>query len=207
MLPPYLSQTEIDTKSNMDIYHPDSFEPMRTDTEYTAGAHMNVQHTFPPPKTRSERLEDWEHRIFGTQIASFLYNNFIAGWRAGLLRAFLVSVVALVVNISIFAWLFNRYNTIGGTGEIYTGRCSEVDGMETGIKFGLNVLSTLILSASTFAMQGTTSPTREEVDKAHSKGKWLEIGTQSWRNLVHVSKRNAAIWAVLAITGLPLHLM
>ncbi|KAF3045132.1 hypothetical protein E8E12_009612 [Didymella heteroderae] len=79
--------------------------------------------------------------------------------------------------------------------------------METGIKVALNVVSTLILGASTYAMQGTTAPTRHEVDTAHERGKWLEIGTQSWRNLSYVSRRHATIWSVLALTSLPLHLV
>ncbi|KAF1361824.1 hypothetical protein EJ07DRAFT_154029 [Lizonia empirigonia] len=137
----------------------------------------------------------------------FLYNNFVAGWRAGLLRAFLFSLAALFLNISIFAWLFNEYRPVRGTGLIRTANCDQVGNLETGIKIGLNIISKLILGASTYAMQGTTAPTRRELDEAHSKGKWLEIGTQSWRNLTHVSRRHQAIWSILALTSLPLHLV
>lgn len=204
ILLPYPSQTQLDSQSNMEIAHSGSFQSMRTDT---AGAYSTVGHTNFHPKSIVERLEDLEYRHFGTRILSFFYNNFVAGWLAGLLRAFLLSLSALITNISIYAWLFVTYNTVHGSGTITTAHCSEVSRMETGIKLGLNIFSTLILSAPTVAMQGTTSPTREDVDRAHLKGEWLEIGTQSWRNLIHVSKRNAGIWGVLAITSLPLHLV
>lgn len=206
-LPAYPLQTKVYMKSDTKVYTSDSFEPMCADTEYTAGAYRSDGYTVFHRKTMIERLEEHEIRYFGTKMIAFFYDNFVAGWRAGLLRAFLFSLVALIVNISIYLWLFVTYDTIQGTGLIHTANCSEVDRMMMGIKGGLNILSTLILSASTFAMQGTTSPTRKEVDKAHSNGKWLEIGTQSWRNLIHVSKRHACVWIVLAITSLPLHLV
>ncbi|KAF9696725.1 hypothetical protein EKO04_005443 [Ascochyta lentis] len=206
MLPVYPSQTKMDVRRNMETYNDSSFEPMRTDIAYTAGDY-NTGFPVTHRKTRVERLEAFERRRFGTQILSFLYDNFIAGWRAGLLRAFLFSLAALVLNISVFLWLLLEYGPVRGTGLIRTSNCNEVGKMETGIKVGLNIISTLILGASTYAMQGTTAPTREEVDCAHAKGKWLEIGTQSWRNLIYVSKRHASIWSVLAVTSLLLHLV
>ncbi|KAJ4352820.1 hypothetical protein N0V95_003928 [Ascochyta clinopodiicola] len=185
MLPEYPSQTKMDVKSNVETDHSSSWEPMRTDTEYTAGAYTTIGLPVIHRKTWVEHLEEYEHRRFGTHVLSSLYDNFIAGWRAGLLRAFLFSLAALALNMSVFLWLFLEFDTARGTGLISTSRCDEVGRIETGIKVGLNVISTLILGASTYAMQGTTAPTREEVDSAHEKGKWLEIGTQSWRNLIY----------------------
>ena len=207
ILPVYPSQTKMDFQNDIETHYIGSFEPMRTNTEYTGGASGNLGYTIIHRKTWIEQLENLEHRRFGTRIVSFFYNNFIAGWRAGLLRAFLFSLGALLANVSVFFWLFFEFDDVKGTGLIRTSNCTEIGRMETGIKVGLNIVSTLILGASTYAMQGTTSPTRKEVDKAHKKGKWLEIGTQSWRNLVYVSKRHAAIWVVLAVTSLPLHLV
>lgn len=207
ILPAYPSQIKLDVKSDLKPSLGDSFEPMRTDTEYTAGAYRTEAYAVTHRRTWIEHLEDYERQRFGTHVLSFFYDNFVTGWRAGLLRAFLVSLLALVINVFLFIWLLRRYNTDNGTGLVYTSKCGNIDNIETGIKAGLNVLSTLILGASTYAMQGTTAPTRKEVDRAHSKGKWLEIGTQSWRNLGYVSRRHATIWSILAITSLPLHLV
>lgn len=207
ILPEYPSQIESDVKGDAKVYGNDRFEPVRVDTEYTAGAYATGWHNLPHRKTWMEVLEDHEWQYFGTRIISIFYNNVVSGWRAGLLRAFLASVLALIANICVFAWLLRRNNPEEGTGTIHSATCGEVSTMETGIKVALNVVSTLILGASTYAMQGTTAPTRSEADTAHKKGKWLEIGTQSWRNLSYVSRRHAIIWTVLALTSLPLHLV
>ena len=207
ILPAYPSQTDSAIESDLKVYRSDGFEPMRTDTMYTAGACRNEGYAVTHRRTWIERLEAYEKRRFGTRILTFFYNNFVAGWRAGLIRAFMVSLIALIINVFLFAWLLRRYKTLGGTGTVHKSNCSEVENIETGIKVGLNVLSTLVLGASTYAMQGTTAPTRKELNKAHGKGKWLEIGTQSWRNLGYVSRRHATIWGILAFTSLPLHLV
>lgn len=207
MLPAYPSQTRLDTKGDIKVYHSDGFEPMRIDTEYTAGAYATEGYNVPHRKTWVEYLEDHEKRYLGTRVVSISYDNVVSGWRAGLLCAFLISLLALITNICVFAWLLRRNNPESGTETIHTSTCGEVSTMETGIKVALNVVSTLILGASTYAMQGTTAPTRDEVDVAHKKGKWLEIGTQSWRNLSYVSRRHATIWTILALTSRPLHLV
>ncbi|KAF2036757.1 hypothetical protein EK21DRAFT_52086 [Setomelanomma holmii] len=134
------------------------------------------------------------------------YDTFICGWRAGLIRSFLLSLIALIVNVSVYSWLFSAFSAEAGTASIMRSSCGRVRGANTGIHAALNILSTLILGASTYAMQGMTAPTRQEVDKAHGQGKWVEIGTQSARNLFYVRRRNAWIWLILGLTSLPFHL-
>lgn len=40
----------------------------------------------------------------------------------------------------------------------------------------LNAIRTLILDASTYAMEGLIAPIREEIYNAHAKRQWVEIG-------------------------------
>jgi hypothetical protein len=47
----------------------------------------------------------------------------------------------------------------------------------------INFLGTLILGAINYAMQCLFALTRAEVNAAHAKGKWLDIGVLSARNL------------------------
>lgn len=54
-------------------------------------------------------------------------------------------------------------------------------------------------------MQCLTSPTREEVDAAHSRGKVLDIGIPSVQNLRAISTERRVLWAILALSALPLH--
>lgn len=207
ILPAHPSQADFDVKGNTEIHCKGEFELLHTDTESMGRGPSYPRYTITHRKTWVERLEDLERRSLGTGIVSFINNNFLAGWRAGLLRAFMFSLAALLVNVSVFLWLFFEFNSTHAPGIIRKSSCTEIGRIEMAIKVGLNVISTLILGASTYAMQGTTSPTRKEVDKAHTKGKWLEIGTQSWRNLAYVSRMHVAIWGVLAFTSLPLHLV
>ncbi|RAR04451.1 serine/threonine protein kinase [Stemphylium lycopersici] len=163
----------------------DSGTQLGTGTTQTAGASLSVKYTVSHPKNMMERIEELEHRIFGTHVYGRFHDTFIAGWRAGLLRAFLLCFFALITNIAIYASLGSTFDTVKGTAIIIGESCSSVQSANIGIHAALNILSTLVLGASTYAMQGLTSPSRKEVDATHAKGKWLEIGTSSVRNLLH----------------------
>ena len=206
-LPAYPSQTKMDVKSDSKGDFANNPQMVNTDTEYSPATYNTTSYSVSHPRTLVERVEDHERRRFGTRGFGKFYDTFVGGWRAGLLRAFLLSFVALIVNISVYAWLFRTYKAESGTASIKRGPCGMIRNANTGIHAALNVVSTLILGASTYAMQGMTAPTRKEVDAAHSKGKWVEIGTQSLRNLLYIRKRNAWVWALLSITGLPFHLL
>jgi hypothetical protein len=202
LLPAFPPQTKMDvkgdTKANVSTH---------TDTEYSAANYNATTFGVSHRRTIVEQIEDYERQRLGTSCFGTVYDIFLGGWRAGLLRAFIFSFVALIVNISVYTWLFRRYDSKAGTATIKSGTCASVRGANTGIHAALNVASTLILGASTYAMQGMTSPSRQELDVAHARGNWMEIGTQSVRNLFYIRKSNAWVWALLALTGLPFHLL
>ncbi|KAI9789333.1 MAG: hypothetical protein M1816_006222 [Peltula sp. TS41687] len=56
-------------------------------------------------------------------------------------------------------------------------------------------------------MQCLTAPTREEVDTAHRRGKWLDIGIPSVKNLWRISPAKVILWALLGLSSIPLHLI
>lgn len=207
ILSTYSSRDKADAKSDTKIGVTSYVHPANSDTAYAAGSFSTNEYKVSHRKTLVERFEEEEHRLFGTRIFGFLYDTFVAGWRAGLLRAFLFSLIALIVNVAIYAWLFSTYKASEGTATIMTGDCRRISKANTGIHLALNIVSTLVLGASTYAMQGMTAPTRKEVDAAHAKGKWVEIGTSSVRNLFHIRRRNIWIWGFLATTSLPFHLL
>lgn len=51
------------------------------------------------------------------------------------------------------------------------------------------------------------APTRKEVDHAHQNRDWVDIGSQSLRNLKFISKGRALICLMLAVSSIPLHLL
>ncbi|KAF7167150.1 hypothetical protein CNMCM5623_000557 [Aspergillus felis] len=55
-------------------------------------------------------------------------------------------------------------------------------------------------------MQCLGSPTRREVDSAHSKQRWLSIGTPTVRNIFFISKYKSLLWLVLGASSFPLHM-
>lgn len=181
--------------------------PFQTDTAYTPVPNKSADLTVTHRKTQTERIEEYEHRHFGTRVFAIIYDNFISGWRAGLVRSFLLSLFALLVNIAIYTWLFRTYDAQAGTATVKRGPCGMIRNTNTGFHAALNIISTWILGASTYAMQGITAPTRAEVDAAHAKGKWVEIGAPSLRNLKYVRRRNTWIWLLLALTSMPFHLL
>ncbi|KAJ9636341.1 hypothetical protein H2199_008016 [Coniosporium tulheliwenetii] len=71
----------------------------------------------------------------------------------------------------------------------------------------INILSTIMLTASNYCMQLLSAPTRDEVARAHRHGQGLDIGIISLRNLRYISKRRTALWLSLALSSIPLHLL
>lgn len=56
-------------------------------------------------------------------------------------------------------------------------------------------------------MQCVTSPTRSECDAAHARGDWLIIGIAGTRNLKRISYQRRVVWALLALSSVPIHLL
>ncbi|KAI1756385.1 hypothetical protein F4782DRAFT_331405 [Xylaria castorea] len=56
-------------------------------------------------------------------------------------------------------------------------------------------------------MQVLNAPSRDEVDTAHRKGMWLEIGVFSTRNMFAVSSFKTWCWLGLFATSIPIHLL
>lgn len=89
----------------------------------------------------------------------------------------------------------------------YTGACQTTRTLNLVIHLGLNVAATLVFSSSIFVMQVLNSPTRAEVDAAHAKGKYVEIGVPSLSNVFALSKFKAVAWIVLVVFSLPVHML
>ena len=129
------------------------------------------------------------------------------GWKLGARICALVVGAILVLNISVTAWAALRFGLSGGIGTIHRGSCTSIKHTGLWLHIAINVLSTLLLGASNYCMQCLCSPTRSEVDRAHSKRTWLDIGIQSVRNLTKISRLRMFLWILLAASSIPLHLM
>lgn len=129
-------------------------------------------------------------------------------WRSWLYVGLYSSLLVLIINLSLLlVGVFSHGGIRDGVGTVAKGTAREIDGLSTGYHILINVLSTILLISSNYAMQILCAPTRSELDRAHSQGRWLDIGLVSLRNLRTVERRRVMLFWILAFSSVPLHLL
>lgn len=149
---------------------------------------------IPAAKPEHSRVKTWRRWIARRKVV--LWGCFSA-----------TSVVCLTNStVAIWAWLHYE-RTQDGIVELFRGNCSVVKRADTGAHVVINILGTLLLSASNLTLQLLVAPTREEVDKAHARGDWFDIGVPSYRNLKGISKLKTTLWCLLGLSSIPIHFL
>lgn len=136
--------------------------------------------------------------------------NAVTGWRFGALFAAAVTLAVLIGNVTIAGVFTSRVRAQGYTSNvapISVGNCGYIKKLGIGIHLVINIVSTLLLGASNYCMQTISAPSRDDVDRAHVKGSWVDIGIPSLRNLRFIRKRRAFVWFCLGVASIPLHLV
>lgn len=132
-------------------------------------------------------------------------------WASRRSRALMIQIltigIILVTNLSVTLFAVSKYGSQDGVGLIYEGDCNTVKKLSLWIHLLINLLGTGMLSASNYCMQLQAAPTRANVDKAHAKGTWLDIGVPSLRNLRHLGRKRILTWLLLALSSVPIHLL
>ena len=129
------------------------------------------------------------------------------GWRVGVAWGMIATVLVLLTNIVWTIWAVTTHQLQNGGVTILDGSCEQTRLTALWLHLAVNILGTMILGASNYCMQCLVSPTRGEIDRAHSKRKWLDIGIPSVRNVLGIRKARCVLWVVLALSGIPLHLL
>ena len=131
------------------------------------------------------------------------------GWHTGVLACATSVVVVLLINVSlaIYAATNPEYKMERGIGTLYEGSCDESRTIGLWLHLGINVLSTLLLSGSNYTQQCLAAPTRSEIDAAHARRRWMDIGVPSVRNLFRIKGERTFLWIAIGITSIPLHLL
>ena len=167
---------------------------------------------------RQPKSRGWRHSLTPKFLRGF------TGWRAGVLLWASVAAAVCSLNIALTVWASTKNHVDDGVSYLYTGSCTKTARMSFWLHIGINVLSTLLLSARnckvysptlsrTLAlrpvdtMQAISSPTRNEVDNAHRDSRWLDIGVPGIRNLRFIKRGRVFWWSLLAISSIPLHLL
>ena len=147
-------------------------------------------------------------------------------WRVGMMACAVAAMISLLLNVGVIIGIAIKFGMPNGIGTLFHGSCKKVESFNFWIHLGINALSTILLgglklilvtdqvtialiknTGSNYCMQCLSAPTRKEVDAAHAKGKWLDIGVPSVRNLTNIAKLRVVMWLSLGLTSLPLHLM
>lgn len=132
----------------------------------------------------------------------------LQSWKIGVLAAAGMTTIILVINSVLTRWASLTFDLEeGGIGTAYDGDCDKVSAWSFWLHLVINVLSSALLGASNCTMQCVSAPTRYECDQAHSKRDWLDIGIPSTRNIFRISWQRRILWAFLALSSTPIHLL
>lgn len=161
-----------------------------------------------------DRKRPWQTIIEAVKSADSTYTHKVQGsrlygWRMGVLLGSCISAFVLLCDIAII--IIGAKTRLGydrdGVATLLEGDETTVSRWNTIGHVFINILSTIILSASNYTMQVLNAPTRKEMDQAHASGQWLDVGILSVHNLRIISRKRAALCLVLAASSLPLHLL
>jgi hypothetical protein len=131
----------------------------------------------------------------------------LQGWRFGLAMSTSAATLILITNVVVVVVAASTSRIENGIGTLHTGNCTLVNRWNTALHVLINVISSVLLGASNYAMQCLTSPTRSDCNDAHARGDWLDIGVAGVRNLTKISRRRRVLWALLASSSIPIHLL
>ncbi|KAI7544392.1 hypothetical protein KC331_g6837 [Hortaea werneckii] len=131
----------------------------------------------------------------------------LQGWRFGVTVSAWTAFTVLLLNLILTIYAGTSYPHYGGLGLAFEGKCSTVNSWTTWLHVLINGLSSVLLSASNYTMQCLCSPTRKEIDQAHARGDWLDIGVPSVRNIWRMNWRRTGLWWLLALSSIPIHLL
>jgi hypothetical protein len=119
----------------------------------------------------------------------------------------LPALTILVANITLTVWAITSYPPdYQGVGTLLSGNCSTIKSINGAVHFALNVISSLFLGAGNYCMQTLVAPSRQEIDRAHSKGISLDIGVPNVKNLWYINRGRAITWALIGMLATLLHL-
>ena len=136
------------------------------------------------------------------------FDQFHGAWRTSVTAGMLAIYFVFLINLGVFIWLcVSETGTRNGFTTVYEGSCTSIRRISTWCHLAINVFSTILLGASNNAMQCLVSPTRAEIDRAHSKGSWLDIGIPTTKNSKFLAQRRVVLWVCLCLTSIPLHLL
>lgn len=129
-------------------------------------------------------------------------------WRMGVLIGTCASAFVLCCNIIVLAVATSTApKDQGSIVDIMSGSAESVSRWSKVLHLIINIFSTILLAASNYTAQVLCSPTRLDLDAAHRKGTWLDIGLLSMRNFRYLPRERVVLGLLLSVSSIPLHLL
>ena len=120
-----------------------------------------------------------------------------------LLLVFLILVVAIICLVLASM----KAHMLGGETTVTAGKTGKAKGLDRGIHVIVNIFGVVLIVGANYVFQILSSPTRAEVDNAHEKLKWLDIGIPSLRNLSAISLGRALLAAGILLLAVSSQIM
>lgn len=135
------------------------------------------------------------------------FRRHFSGWRGGVVFNSLISFIILVAEIIVLIVILTKTKLLAGESAVWSGDCGRAERINIGIHVVINVIGIVLLAGANYAFQVLSSPTRREVDKAHEKRRWLDIGVTSVRNFAHISGFRAILGIIILFTAISIQVM
>jgi hypothetical protein len=129
------------------------------------------------------------------------------GWRRSVALLSLGSFIALLTNVALLIWATTTSRRIGNTVLIYQGTERKMKSINSALHAVITVLSSILLSGGNACMACMVAPTRHDIDLAHARVGWLDVGVSGFRNLSAVPWKRKLPWLMIAVGCIPLHLL
>lgn len=148
---------------------------------------------FPAVDPQNFQAQGWLRRLSNRDIMLIVHQA--------------MSSIVFLLNLSITISAIKKHGVRTISGDMISGNCKRMKTNNLLMHIAINALSTLLLGSSNYCAQLLAAPTRQEVDNAHNKKQWFDIGIQSFRNLWKLRPNKRATWLCLMISSGLLHLM
>ncbi|PHH88532.1 hypothetical protein CDD83_7424 [Cordyceps sp. RAO-2017] len=146
--------------------------------------------------------------LVSVKIKFGLENDRPGNWRRKPILFLTWITTVLVAFFLCFALVATRWGISGRpVAQLYMGDCSHAKNVSSGMQAILSVVSISLTVCFDFFLRLVSSPTVSDLRRAHHDGRSLDIGTQSLRNLRHISPKRRLCWGLLLCTSVPIQLL
>lgn len=123
-------------------------------------------------------------------------------WRVIVVINTIFAGLSLVTYLAFLMWIHNNLHLISGVAKLFSGTCYQAPKTAAYAEFATCAFSVLLFAAGSHGVQLLLSPTRDEVENAHSRDRWVHVGIGGLRNMKWVSKRRLVRAILLAATSI-----